>query len=475
MALTRPTLNRRQALTTLAGAGALMRAKAAPSPSPPNIVIINCDDMGWGDIHSFGSPIATPFLDRMCQEGTRFTNAISANPVCSPSRAALLTGRYPTRVGVPHVLLVPDHGGLSKDETTLAELLKQKDYATACLGKWHIGHQPDQLPTKRGFDSYYGIPYSNDMKPAVVLDNESVAEPEANQDTLTARYTGRALRFIDQNQRKPFFLYLAHSFPHIPLHVNDRFRGKSPIGLYGDVVNELDWSTGQVLDKLRSTGLAKNTLVVFTSDNGPWYQGSPGLSRGRKGATWEGGVRIPFIAWQPGTVPAGRTCKAFVSQMDLFPAIANQLRLKPPKPTDGIDIGPLLTGKVNNIEREPILYFNDVHLQCIRKGNWKLHMARYNGWMYEGPVMMSLKNLPLPKPELYDVGVDLDESYDLSDRHPEIVKDLLARVDAMLPTFPEAVQKDWVKTRELKVLPTPAGAYPMEVGSFRMPTSAIVP
>ena len=262
------------AAVALAGGTADQTLRGATKPR--NFIVILCDDMGYGDIHSFGSEIATPNLDRMVREGTQFSNAISANPVCSPSRAALLTGRYPTRVGMPRVLLQPNKEGLAKDETTLAELLKKRDYATACLGKWHIGHQPDQLPLKRGFDSYYGIPYSNDIKPTVVYDNETIVEQEATQDTLTQRYTDRAVRFIEQNKKQPFFLYLAHSFPHIPLHASDRFRGKSPLGIYGDVVSELDWSTGVLMDTLKRTGLAKDTLVVFTSDNGPVVPGQSG-------------------------------------------------------------------------------------------------------------------------------------------------------------------------------------------------------
>jgi arylsulfatase len=451
-------MTRRTFLQTTTAASVL----AAPR-APRNFIIILCDDLGFGDLHSFGSPISTPNLDRMGREGMRFTNAITANPVCSPSRAALLTGRYPTRVGVPHVLLPPEHGGLSKDETTLAELLKKRDYATACLGKWHVGHQPDQLPTKRGFDSYYGIPYSNDMKPALVYENETVVETEANQDTLTERYTSRAVRFIEQNRRKPFFLYFCHAFPHIPLHASDRFRGTSPLGIYGDVINELDWSTGQVLDTLKRTGLASDTLVVFTSDNGPWYQGSPGRTRGRKGATWEGGVRVPFFAWQPGSVQAGKTPDALVSLMDLFPTVAGRCGLDKPKPVDGRDIWPLLSGKVSKVERDVLLYFNDVHLQCVRRNDWKLHVSRYTADIYNPALTAKVRNLPLPGPELYDLSVDPDESYDLAAKHPDIVRDLMARAEALVGGFPEEVQRDWRETRARKVRATPAGSFPVEV------------
>jgi arylsulfatase A len=363
---------------------------------------------------------------------------------------------------MPRVLLQPNKEGLAKDETTLAELLKKRDFATACLGKWHVGHQPDQLPTKRGFDSYFGIPYSNDIKPTIVYDNETVVEQEAQQDTLTQRYTERAVKFIEQNAKRPFFLYLAHSFPHVPLHASARFLGKSPLGIYGDVINELDWSTGQVLDALKRNGLAANTLVVFTSDNGPWYQGSPGATRGRKGATWEGGVRVPFFAWQPGTVPAGRVSSRLVSLMDVFPTVAGRCDLAPPKPPDGVDIWPLLTGQSVTANRGPVCYFNDWHLQCIRQDDWKLHLARYNGWIYTPGMFARLKNLPLPAPELYNLALDPDESYDLAERHPDIVRDLTAKAEAMIPGFPEPVREAWARTRSLKVRPMHAGAYPIE-------------
>ncbi len=389
--------------------------------------------------------------------------SIGTNPVCSPSRAALLTGRYPTRVGMPRVLLQPDKTGLAKDETTLAELLKKKDYATGCLGKWHIGHQPDQLPLHRGFDSWFGIPYSNDIKPTLLYDNDTVIEQEPEQDTLTQRYTERGVRFIEQNVKRPFFLYLAHSFPHIPLHASRAFRDESPLGIYGDVVGELDWSTGQILNTLKRTGLDSRTLVIFTSDNGPWYQGSPGASRGRKGATWEGGVRVPFLAWQPGSIPAGRKSKTLVSLLDIFPTVAARCDLPAPKPADGVDLWPLLTGRAPSAERDVVLYFNDVHLQCVRRGDWKLHLARYNGWIYTPGMFARLKNLPLPNPELYDLSLDPDESYDLAAKHPDIVGDLRARAEALIPGFPEVVQKDWAATWQRKVRETPAGAYPVEI------------
>lgn len=240
--------------TFLAGsAGAL----GAAGGRPPNIVIIFCDDLGYGDLGCYGGTLSTPNIDRMAREGLRFTNCISANPVCSPSRAALLTGRYPTRAGVPRVLFPYDEKGMPLEEVTLANILKDKGYKTACVGKWHLGHKPEYLPTRRGFDSYYGIPYSNDMKPAVVMDNENVDEAEATQDTLTERYTARAVKFINENAKNPFFLYFPHTFPHIPLFASKRFRGKSPHGIYGDVMAEVDWSAGEVLGARHSNSLLR--------------------------------------------------------------------------------------------------------------------------------------------------------------------------------------------------------------------------
>ena len=298
-----PLLARRRFLQLSAGAAAA--GLAAAPPRPPNIVMIYVDDLGYGDLGCYGSNIRTPNLDRMAAEGVRFTQFYSANPVCSPARAALLTGRYPTRTGVPNVIMAPDKTGLSPSETTLAALLKPQGYKTMCIGKWHLGHQPQYLPTNRGFDEYYGIPYSNDMTPRPLMHNTEVLEEPAVLETLTPRYTQQALQFVERSKDSPFFLYMPHTFPHIPLAASPRFRGKSPLGLYGDVVEELDWSVGEVLAKLKQTGLDNQTLVMFSSDNGPWYQGSPGQLRGRKGSTYEGGVREPFLARFPGRIPRG--------------------------------------------------------------------------------------------------------------------------------------------------------------------------
>src|SRR5580698_8742574 len=296
---------RRSFLKAAGGAlvcSSMMRSQPA---KPPNVVLILCDDLGFGDLHSYGSSIATPNVDAMAQEGVRFRQFYSASNVCSPSRAALLTGRYPTRVGVPDVLTPDATSGLNLSEKTIAEVLKPVGYSTMCVGKWHLGTQPQFMPTSRGFDSYYGIPYSNDQSPSILVQNTTVIESPVVLDTLTQRYTQQATNFIKASKSSPFFLYLAHTFPHIPLAASNAFLGKSGLGLYGDVVEEIDWSVGQVLQSLKDNGVDNNTLVMFTSDNGPWFLGSPGKLRGRKGWSYEGGVREPFIARFPGRIPAG--------------------------------------------------------------------------------------------------------------------------------------------------------------------------
>jgi arylsulfatase A len=431
---------------------------------PPNIVIIYADDMGYGDLHSYGSDLSTPNIDRLASEGTRFTNWTSANPVCSPSRASLLTGRYPTRVGVPRVLFPQDRDGLNRDEQTLADLLKTRGYLTQCVGKWHLGVTPDYLPTRRGFDHYLGIPYSNDMTPSVLMRDDKVVEQPVKLETLTRRYTEEAVKFLRQSKGSPYFLYFPHTFPHIPLAASDRYRGKSPHGIYGDVLMELDWSVGEVMRTLRDTGAAENTLVLFSSDNGPWYQGSAGRLRGRKGETWEGGVREPFIAWMPGRIPKGRVSNSLASMLDVTPTVSKLCDAAPAvKPPDGLDVWRLWTGEADHVDRDPLLYFDDVHLQCARWGRWKLHVSRYNRRAYSPPPKDGLKNLLLPNPELYDLASDADESYDVADLHPEIVRQMTAKIEEAMRTFPDDIRRDWETTKKLKVSPTPAGALPHSI------------
>ena len=448
-------LNRRQFLGTSLAAFSTTTALAAERP--PNIVFIYADDLGYGDLGCYGGSLNTPNLDRMAKEGMRFTQALSANPVCSPSRAALLTGRYPTRVMVPRVFFPYDTTGLPDSEQTLAQLLKTKGYKTMCVGKWHLGHLPQFLPTSRGFDHYYGIPYSNDMTPRWLMEDTKVIEEQATLETLTPRYTEQAVKFIERAKDGPFYLYFPHTYPHIPLGASPKFRGKSKNGIYGDVVEELDWSVGEVLATLKKNGLDQNTLVFFSSDNGPWYQGSSGKLRGRKGMTWEGGVREPFIARWPGKIPAGKVCSGLTSMMDVFPTVASLVGVQAKSPLDGINIWPMLSGQKQEMEREALLYFDNWNLQCIRLGRWKLHMTRYNSVTYSPVPAAGRKNLWLKTEELYDVVADPDESYDVADKHPEIVKDLLARADRLIAGFPEEATKAYAAAKNGPRSKAPAG------------------
>jgi arylsulfatase len=360
----------------------------------------------------------------------------------------LLTGRYSTRVGVPYVLQPKDTGGLPADETTIEEMLKPRGYRTMCVGKWHLGHTPDFLPTRRGFDQYFGIPYSNSNTPRVLLRNTEVIENPATLETLTPRYTEEALRFIQQSKDAPFFLYFAHTYPHIPLAASSRFLGKSGSGLYGDVVAEIDWSVGEVLTALKKHRLDRNTLVMFSSDNGPWFEGSAGRLRGRKAWTYEGGHREPFIARMPGRIPKGRVCEGLATTMDILPTVARLSGARlPAKPLDGIDIWPLLSGQASQLDREVFLYFDGTELQCARLGRHKLHMSRYNTFTHGPQPAGGRINRWLPNPELYDVVAAPDESYDVAPEHPELVKEILARVERLMAGFPADIRATYEATK----------------------------
>ena len=427
----------------------------------PNIIVIYADDLGYGDLGCYGSAIPTPNIDRLAEEGARFTNFYSASPVCSPSRAALMTGRYPTRVEVP-VVLGPGDPGLPDSETTLAQVLKSAGYRTSCIGKWHLGSSARYLPTNRGFDEFFGVPYSADMSPCPLIRGTSVMAPSADLTTLTARFTQEATDFIARSTEAPFFLYLAHTAPHLPLAPSPRFAGKSNLGPYADVVRELDWSTGEVLAALKNSGLDSNTLVVFSSDNGPWYQGSPGKLRGRKGDTYEGGMREPFLARFPGVIPSGIGCTGLANTMDLLPTLARLSgAVASTNPLDGIDIWPLMTGQQWELDREVFLYFDSVYLQCARLGRWKLHLTRYNTKAWSPVPSGGRLNLPLPKPELYDLVTDPQESYDCASAHPEIVADIRARVDRLIPTFPYGIIDAWQYTMSQKVVDAPVDGLPV--------------
>ena len=427
------TVNRRTFLVRAAqaaggiGAAGLLGGVSAAERRRPNIVIIFADDLGYGDLGCFGHPtIRTPNLDRMAAEGCKLTQFYSAAPVCTPSRAALLTGRYPIRNGMcssKRGVLFPDSaGGIQDSEVLIPEALKAQGYATACIGKWHLGHLPQYLPTRHGFDRYFGIPYSNDMKPSPLLDGEETIEEPADQTTLTRRYTERALAFIRENRRRPFFLYFPHTFPHVPLFASERFRDTSLRGLYGDVVEELDWSVGRILEGLRQEGLARNTLVFFTSDNGPWLTqklngGSAGLLRGGKGSTWEGGMREPCVAYWPGTIPAGRVSADLGATLDLLPTCLGLAGA--PLPTDrvldGYDLMPALTGQ-GQPQRDRMFFYQGAQLWAVRRGPWKAHLTS------QDPAGKPQPNDP---PLLFNLETDPSERQDVAEQHADVVAELV--------------------------------------------------
>lgn len=407
-------------------------AQQAPQ-RPPNIVVILADDLGYGDLSCYGSTtISTPNLDQMAREGVRFTDFYAPAPVCSPTRAALLTGRYPLRAGVPAAsVFFPDSKtGLPPEQLTIAEVLKSRGYATTCIGKWHLGHLPKFLPTAQGFDSFFGLPYSNDMHraqrndpPVPLMRDGKIVEQPADQSTLTKRYTEEAVKFIETNAERPFFLYLPHTFPHVPLAASDAFRGKSKAGLYGDCVEEIDWSTGQILQALRRLKLDENTLVVFTSDNGPWLKqgkdgGSSGPLRDGKGTIFEGGMRVPGIMRWTGRIPAGSTCRELATIMDLLPTAArlSGAELKAHHVLDGKDILPLLESPASaKSPYEAFFYHNRQGLNAVRSGKWKLHL---NGGA------------------LHDLESDIGERTDVSDQNPEAVQRLRKLAEDFRATLP---------------------------------------
>jgi len=437
------------------------RAGGQASP-PPNIVFIIADDLGYGDLGCYGSHLRTPNLDRMASEGVRFQQCCAPSAVSSPARAGLMTGRYGVRMGIPNVLGPSSQNGLPESETTLAQMLKPAGYRSACVGKWHLGAQPRFLPTQRGFDEFYGMLNSNDQGPCTILRNSEIVEPEAPLDQLTQRYTEQAVNFIRRAKDRPFFLYLAHTAPHVPLVVSSRFRGKSRAGIYGDIVEELDWGVGQVLAELDESGLAENTLVLFTSDNGPWFQGSAGRLRGRKGDTFEGGLRVPLLARWKGRIPAGVVANGFASLLDMLPTLAAVAGAPlPAARLDGVNIWPMMSGEVQEVERPLFLYFDSYNLQCARMGRWKLHLSRYNTPAFTAEPKVGRFNLRLVYPELYDLDVDPGESTDESSDNPEIVERIRAVVEReMLPTFPLEVQSAWTATQMRPVIPNQPGVWP---------------
>lgn len=415
--------------TGISGLLSTTEASASNDP-PPNFVFILCDDLGYADPGCYGSKsIKTPGIDRMASEGMRFTSFYSAAPVCTPSRAALMTGCYPQRVSLPNVLNPDSKVGISSDEVTLAQLLKTRGYATACIGKWHLGYQKPFLPTNHGFDYYFGLPYSNDMdnkgKGVPLYRNEEVIERPVIQETLTERYTQEAIKFIENNKDKPFFLYLPHTFPHVPLHVSERFKGKSEGGLYGDVVECIDWSTGEILDTLAKLGLDKNTVVVFTSDNGPWLTkgknaGSALPLRDGKATCWEGGMREPCIIRWPGHVPAGKECSEMATMMDFYPTFAALAGASLPKDRviDGKDIRPFISGAPGaETPYDRFFYYRSYELRAVRSGKWKLVLEQRD--------KQGKEKTPAA---LYDLESDISETTDLAPQYPKVVAKLQAMV-----------------------------------------------
>ena len=414
---------------------------------PPNVVIIFTDDQGYGDVGVYGAEgYETPNLDRMAAEGVRFTDFYAECSACSGSRAALLTGCYHRRLSLPDVLGPSSRIGLNPEEDTIADILKQRGYATAAYGKWHLGHHEKFLPTNQGFDDYFGLPYSNDMWPKhpraghrfpdlPLIDGTDVVELNPDQRQLTTAYTEHAVDFIRKNSDQPFFVYLAHSMPHVPLFVSEKFEGETRRGIYGDVIREIDWSVGRVLEALKEQGVDENTLVIFTSDNGPWlnygtHAGSAGPLREGKGTTFEGGQREPFIARFPGRIPAGAVCEEPAMTIDLLPTIAGLADAPlPEREIDGKNIWPLLSGEEGaESPQEAYLFYRSGQLQAIRSGKWKLHFPhRYrtlngrSGGTGGEPVPYDRERIGL---SLFNLREDIDESDNVADENPDVVERL---------------------------------------------------
>nr|WP_146390451.1 sulfatase [Allorhodopirellula solitaria] len=445
----------------------------------PNFVIIFTDDQGYGDLGCFGSTkIETPRIDQMATEGRRFTSFMVASPVCTPSRAALMTGCYPKRVGLHrHVLFPQSKIGLNPDEVTVADHLKGLGYATACYGKWHLGHHPETLPRQNGFDEYFGIPYSNDMnhpdnkrKPrmssdelwldpattlthwkAPLIENETIVELPADQRTITRRYTDHAVEFITDHQDEPFFVYLAHSMPHIPLYVPEDAYDPDPKNAYTCVIEHIDSEVGRVMDTIKELDLAENTIVIYTSDNGPWLQfknhgGSAGPLRAGKGTTFEGGQRVPCVMWGPGRIPANTQCDELMGTIDILPTIASLTNsmLSPDQKIDGMDLSGLVTGEATQSpRREFVHYTSHGKIEGIRQGDWKL--------LAKQPAKKQTSNssnstAPAPKFSLFDLANDLGEQNNLAKKHPDIVEKLHQRMLEIDAEIEAEARLPWEKT-----------------------------
>lgn len=417
----------------------------------PNVVLIFSDDQGYGDLGIQGAEgYTTPHIDQMAAEGMRFTDFYVSSPACTPSRASLMTGCYPTRIGLPNVLSHRNDIGLNAEERTIAEVLKDQGYATACFGKWHLGYQEAFLPLQHGFDEFYGIPYSNDMWPKhptnpnypdlpLIDGNETIAV-NPDQTQFTKDFTKRAIDFIEAHEDQPFFVYLPHPMPHVPLFASEAFAGSTEQGAYGDVITEIDWSVGQILETLRARDLDEKTLVIFSSDNGPWlnygnHAGSSGPFREGKGTTFEGGVRVPFVAWWPGTIPAGDVNREMAATIDLLPTLAYLAGAALPKERviDGHNIWPLLQGADHAVSPHDAYFLhNGDELQAVRVGKWKLHREhRYRHIPEPGKDgLPGPQEHPLLPVSLFDLAADPGETTNLADERPEMVARLLGLMDA---------------------------------------------
>ncbi|MBS1790407.1 MAG: sulfatase [Acidobacteria bacterium] len=434
-------------------AQAVQRSK----PRLPNVVLFFIDDLGYADVGVFNQNKAamgysTPNIDRLAAEGIRLTDFYVPQAVCSASRAALLTGCYSNRVGISGALDHKANYGINANETTLAEVFKSPKaggYATAIYGKWHLGHLPQFMPTRHGFDEYFGLPYSNDMwpnhpvnknyyPPLPLIENDKVIQLMPDQSQLTTWYTEHAISFIERNKDNPFFLYVPHNMPHVPLFVSDKFKGKTKRGLFGDVVEEIDWSVGQVLATLKRLKLDQNTLVIFTSDNGPWlsygnHAGSAKPLREGKGTEMDGGVREPFIARWPGKIPAGTVSHEPVMTIDLLPTLAKLIGAEVPKDRiiDGLDIWPILSGKKVKSPHDALYFYWGKELQAVRAGKWKLHLPHTYRFIETPGADGKPGKDTYPKIELslFNLETDIGETKNLADKYPEVVKQLMVFVE----------------------------------------------
>jgi len=407
---------------------------------PPNFVIIMADDLGYGDVGAYGSTlIKTPHLDRMAQEGVLLTNFYSSANVCTAARGGLMTGRYPIRLALVNDVARPENEiHIAAEETTIAEALQEQGYRTALFGKWHLGSRLEWSPLNNGFDEYFGLLHSNDMAPLQLYRGDQVIEDPVDQSTLTERYTEEAVRFIGENRERPFLLYIPHTFPHVPLHVSNRFSGQSDAGIYGDTVETIDWSVGEVLAALKANGLDENTLVVFTSDNGPWFEGSAGPFRDRKGSSWEGGLRVPFIARWPAVLPAGQISDEPAMNIDLFPTLVGIAggELPADRVIDGKDMLSLLRDGANS-SHEALYLFDGDRITAVQAGQWKLVVeSRYRAAVSRFDHPASYYS---PNGLLFDLLKDPSETYSYTREMPEVAARLHSLLVAGQQQFNSAV------------------------------------